>query len=1083
LNHGTDGGEPKDWNPYSEWLAIPPSQTPPTHYRLLGLREFEADTDRIHRAALEQIARLRIHQTGEHVDLSQKLMNEVSMARVVLCDPVKKAEYDRQLRVGRAPDAAAETKPAAYEPPHEDEVEEAPSEDYDRIVVAERPKAPYRSRQTPSPFRTVVQAAIGTVAALGLLAAGLVAWNWISKFDLPATQPPPAPAQVIAIGPGAAEPPTAEFPLSTNPSTPPDPTPPAPSELNSAPSPDDVRRPEPLPGMQVAWESDLREQPQGMARPFDQNTGFGRDGMTLRADRPGRRVVYLPLPKGDFRLLVKLGDVELPSPHDGFSVGAVDANSDRTAACLRRDEGRWRFAVEKNGVAGAHSVVAPSPPGLWMEIRRAGDAWEALATGASAAASVSISDAPNAVALYIGLDVRTAQPARAVVAEARIETRDDSLAPRIAQWPATVDAPTGSARDRLFAATVDSDDDRVVSLSFDFEDSQALSTWTGRTGDDADGRIKLSPNATVDFGPIRNVRSFEWKSAFMERATKFRLDCDDGPSVVVDADRYDARVGKAVVSRFDSNDVESFQVLIYGVDEVGAIELNPALDRASRLPLGRPTLQVEAGEIHLEEFKITAEFDFERLWLSRLGDGDPGQVSGSHEVVRRLYRWPGEFDLTPGDVRPIVMANTPADEDGPHLSASGRDLYFRRTADGAARIHCVRRRDPSEWFDFETVLLGQSPETKVLSMALSADEKTAWIFAEVDGTTAVYERRRESPTAPFDPPKRINSLADASSEAKPVVVRDGLALMYSKEDSSGRQLIESTRPNRDEKFSAGRGIGVDGVYGHPTLTGDGLTMYVEGRVDGGKSAIFRLARATTESAWGAPEPVPELDSSTARKGDFSPFVTPDGEYLYFASDRDGGAGGLDLWVARLSRAAPEPAAPPPARRAGFWLTLGPVEIKEFERNRRLNELLKYFPTKNRRSPPQAGELLHGQRWQRSDRLSDGTGLYLVAHPFRVHNPVLNAAVEIVQCPGGAYFWFNGQALKFRNIAGLGQIEPWQSLSSGPVNKTSDSLKFTKSDHCLYGLICVPPQSDGKLEVRFLDLKTGETIEGIEPIGD
>lgn len=1085
MSHETNGTEPNDWNPYSEWLAIPPSQTPPTHYRLLGVKEFETDADRIHRAALEQIARLRIHQTGEHVDVSQKLMNEVSLARVVLCDPVKKAEYDRQLRGGREPNAAgaAGAKSVAFEPPQEDEVDEAPSENDEAIVVEDRPTRSYQSRRLPGPFHTVVRAAIGTVAALGLLAAGLVAWNWVFKFDLPAIQPPPAAPKVIAIGSEAIEPRAVEADPSARQTTPPAPSPPAPLETPPATPPDDVR-PDPILGIHTAWESNLREQPRGMARPFDQNHAFGRDGMTLRADRPGGRIVYLPIPKGDFRLLVKLGDVELPSPHDGFSVGVVDANADRTSACLRSSEGRWRLAVEKNGVAGANGALAPSPPGLWIEVRRVGDVWLALATGASdsSAVRVPIAAPPDAVALYVGLDCRTARPAKAVVAEARIETRDDSLAPLISQWPAKIEAPTGSARERHFAATVESDDDRIVALSFDFEDPHALAKWTG-AADGETGRAKLLPNATVDFGPIRNVRSFEWKAAFMERSTEFRIDSDDGPSVLVGAERSDARIGDAVVARFDPNDADPVQVEIYGVNESGAVELNPALDRAMRLPVGRPTLHVEAGDIQLEEFKITAEFDFERLWLRRLGDGEPGQVDGSYELVRRLYRWPGEFDLKPGDVRPVAMANTPDDEDAPFLSASGRDLFFRRTAAGKARIHCVRRRDPSEWFDFETILIGQDPNATPLSVALSPDETVAWILAEVDGATGVYESRRESPAAPFDPPKRIHSLTDASGESKPVVIADGLALLYSNEDSSGRRLIESTRGTLDEKFSPGRSVGVDGAYAHPTLTADALTMYVEGPGEEGKSAIFRTSRASPEASWGKPEPVPGLDSSTARRGDFSPFVTPDGEYLYFASDRDGGVGGLDLWVARLSRAAPEPAAPPHARRSGFWLTLGPVDVRDSERNKPLAVLKKYFPTRDRRSPPKSGDLMHGKAWEWSDSLSRGPGLYLVAHPFRVHDPVLNAAVEVVNCPGGAYFWFNGLDVKFGNKAGLGQIEPWQPLSSGPVSQTSDSLKFTKSDHCLYGLVCVPHQSDGKLVVRFVDLKARGPIEEIEPIGE
>ena len=30
-----------NFDPYHEWMGIPPSEQPPNHYRLLGLSEFE----------------------------------------------------------------------------------------------------------------------------------------------------------------------------------------------------------------------------------------------------------------------------------------------------------------------------------------------------------------------------------------------------------------------------------------------------------------------------------------------------------------------------------------------------------------------------------------------------------------------------------------------------------------------------------------------------------------------------------------------------------------------------------------------------------------------------------------------------------------------------------------------------------------------------------------------------------------------------------------------------------------------------------------------------------------------------------
>ena len=78
------------FDPYYAWLGIPPEDQPPNHYRLLGLRLFEANSAVIQTAADRQMGHLRTFQTGKHTNLSQKLLNEVAAARVCLLNAKKK---------------------------------------------------------------------------------------------------------------------------------------------------------------------------------------------------------------------------------------------------------------------------------------------------------------------------------------------------------------------------------------------------------------------------------------------------------------------------------------------------------------------------------------------------------------------------------------------------------------------------------------------------------------------------------------------------------------------------------------------------------------------------------------------------------------------------------------------------------------------------------------------------------------------------------------------------------------------------------------------------------------------------------
>jgi hypothetical protein len=98
-----------NFDPYHKWLAIPPQEQPPNHYRLLGLSLFEADLDVIDAAASKQADYLRACSNGPHVDLSQKLLGEVAAARLCLISVKKKAEYDRRLRDQMSTSLDAET--------------------------------------------------------------------------------------------------------------------------------------------------------------------------------------------------------------------------------------------------------------------------------------------------------------------------------------------------------------------------------------------------------------------------------------------------------------------------------------------------------------------------------------------------------------------------------------------------------------------------------------------------------------------------------------------------------------------------------------------------------------------------------------------------------------------------------------------------------------------------------------------------------------------------------------------------------------------------------------------------------------
>lgn len=86
------------FDPYYKWLGIPPDEQPPNHYRLLGLRLLESDRDVIDAAANRQMAYVQQCATGPHAAESQRLLNELSAARLCLLSAAEKQHYDVRLK-------------------------------------------------------------------------------------------------------------------------------------------------------------------------------------------------------------------------------------------------------------------------------------------------------------------------------------------------------------------------------------------------------------------------------------------------------------------------------------------------------------------------------------------------------------------------------------------------------------------------------------------------------------------------------------------------------------------------------------------------------------------------------------------------------------------------------------------------------------------------------------------------------------------------------------------------------------------------------------------------------------------------
>jgi hypothetical protein len=141
-------------------------------------------------------------------------------------------------------------------------------------------------------------------------------------------------------------------------------------------------------------------------------------------------------------------------------------------------------------------------------------------------------------------------------------------------------------------------------------------------------------------------------------------------------------------------------------------------------------------------------------------------------------------------------------------------------------------------------------------------------------------------------------------EGTPFLTRDGLGLYFFSERPGGagdRDLYVATRVDTGATFTTLiRLISTNSPQRDhaPWLSPDELTLYFSSRRASPDDDVWRATRASRGIGFSAPARVTELESSG---NDVGITLTNDGLVAYFASDRAGGAGGMDLY--RAARAA------------------------------------------------------------------------------------------------------------------------------------------------------------------------------------
>ena len=160
----------------------------------------------------------------------------------------------------------------------------------------------------------------------------------------------------------------------------------------------------------------------------------------------------------------------------------------------------------------------------------------------------------------------------------------------------------------------------------------------------------------------------------------------------------------------------------------------------------------------------------------------------------------------------------------------------------------------------------------------------------------LYGAPRPYEGKPFSSPRVMGIEDTKGDEMHPWMTADGKQLYFSRKTPDGWRVFVTKRADNSGVRGFGKPEAVDLPinFHHATLTPDGKTMYLQGPLEKGRWGLF--VSRNSKDAWSKPEPLELLNNAEGPTGDRSPNLSRDGTMLYFASDRPGGKGGLDIWV-------------------------------------------------------------------------------------------------------------------------------------------------------------------------------------------
>lgn len=257
----------------------------------------------------------------------------------------------------------------------------------------------------------------------------------------------------------------------------------------------------------------------------------------------------------------------------------------------------------------------------------------------------------------------------------------------------------------------------------------------------------------------------------------------------------------------------------------------------------------------------------------------------------------------------VPNVNTSALDYGPSLSFDGLTLYYSSTAQTGGDIYRATRTSRYGTFGTPVHVAELASAQEDWMSCTRADDIEIFFTSQRTGGGGggydIWRAERPSPSAPFNPPVPVTELNTSAADYSPSLTLDGLRVYFSSSRPGGSGSIDiwtATRPNWLSPFGTATPVtelNTSNGDRDPRISPDNLVMFFTSDRPGGAGGpdIWMASRADTSSPFGNIVNLSVLNSNVI---EFTPAITLLHDEIFYSSSRPGGVGGWEIYSSRFT---------------------------------------------------------------------------------------------------------------------------------------------------------------------------------------